>query len=108
MAANQASKVNLDARMAAAAASSGIHPGDFQNNENTSGGLASFLQDNLLLSDVNLNKNGGLPASMLLGMSQNTGYGHGLEHQNHRMVGEQHSPIKPFVAHLSSLNPRQK
>lgn len=54
-----ASKVNLDARMAAAAGFNHngmiINPSEFAN-DNASNGLTSFLQDNLLLSDANMNK----------------------------------------------------
>jgi len=57
-----ASKVNLDARMAAAAGFNHhnglyINPSEFAN-DNPSNGLTSFLHDNLLLSDANMNKQG--------------------------------------------------
>lgn len=57
------SKVNLDARMAAAAGFNHhngmvINPSEFANDLNASNGLTSFLHDNLLLSDANMNKQG--------------------------------------------------
>ena len=46
-------RAGLDARMAAVVAvNSGLAAHEF-GNDNASGGLASFLHDNLLLSDVN-------------------------------------------------------
>ena len=86
----------------AAVQGSGLALGEF-GNDNTSGGLASFLHDNLLLSDVNLVKQGGggapvhgeaINSQQSVGDFLKKGSIGSQKHAGGVFVG--HSPIKPF------------
>ena len=100
----RASKVNLEARMSSLMQPmyGGAPPTPQQaitaenfGNDNTSGGLASFLQENLLLSDLNQQKQGGgsRPNDGAVNSQQSVG-------DFLKKSGVSLSPAKPFNASI--------